>query len=594
MPSYRPPLREMRFVYRELLDPARLQALPGYGELDPELVEAVIEEAGRFCAEVLAPLNRVGDEEGCRLEGGEVRTPTGFRDAYRRYVEGGWPGLGCEPEHGGQGLPETVHVLVEEMVCSANLAFGIYPGLARGAYNAILEHGDEAQKAVYLPRLADGSWGGTMCLTEPQCGTDLGLVRTRAEPVGDGSYRITGSKIFISAGEHDLTENIVHLVLARLPDAPPGTAGISLFIVPKFLPREDGTPGERNAVTCSAIEHKMGINGSATCVLDFDGAVGWLMGEPHKGMRAMFTMMNAARLAVGIQGLGLAEAAYQAAAAYARERLQGRAPGGPRHPDKPADPILVHPDVRRMLLTMRAWTEGCRALAGRVAQALDVARRDEDPARREAAHDYVSLMTPVVKAFFTDAGFECANLAVQVYGGHGYIREQGVEQLVRDARITQIYEGTNGIQALDLVGRKLPAHFGRLARRFFHPVAEYLEARRGDEALAEFTAPLAKAFGRLQRATAWIAEQGLRDPEQAAAAATPYLRLFGLTALAFEWARMAELGLAGADGAEGRFYRAKVETARFYMQHLLPQSGGLLASILAGKAAITGFDDEAF
>ncbi|KAA3629729.1 MAG: acyl-CoA dehydrogenase [Proteobacteria bacterium] len=594
MAVYNPPLRDLQFVYHELLDPARLQALPGCEEFDGDLVNAVLEEAGKLCAEVLFPLNRSGDEEGCHFENGEVRTPAGFKEAYQQFVAGGWTAIACDTEYGGQGLPNTVNVMVEEMICSTNLSFGMYPGLSHGAYNAIKAHGSEELKNLYLPKLTDGTWSGTMCLTEPQCGTDLGLVRTKAVPQSDGSYRITGTKIFISAGEHDLTENIVHLVLARLPDAPAGIKGISLFLVPKFLPDANGDVGGRNGVVCGSIEHKMGIKASSTCVMNFDDATGWLLGQPHKGMRAMFTMMNTARLDVGIQGIGLGESAYQGAVEYARERIQGRALKGAQFPEKAADPLFVHPDVRRMLLTQRAYVEGARALAGWLASEIDVYQRSENADEVQAAEDLVALLIPVLKSFGTDMGFECANLGVQVYGGHGYIRENGMEQYVRDARITQIYEGTNGIQALDLVGRKLPAHMGRYLRRFFHPVADYIEAHKDDEALAEFIGPLAKVFGRLQKATAFIAEKGMRDPNEAGAASVDYQRLFALTTLAYLWTRMAEIALAKVDGGESQFYQAKIDTARFYMQRLLPQGGGLFGAILAGGKSMMAFNDEAF
>ena len=594
MPIYAAPLSDMRFVLHELAGSERLRALPGCEELGPELVDPVLEEAARFCTEVLLPLNRSGDEEGCRLENGVVRTPKGFREAYRAYREGGWTALGAAPDYGGQGLPKSVGVLVEEMICSANLSFGTYPGLTHGASMALERHGTPEQKALYLPKLVSGEWTGTMCLTEPQCGTDLGLIRTRAVPAEDGSFRITGSKIFISAGEHDLSENIVHLVLARLPDAPPGTRGISLFVVPKFLPTEDGRPGARNGVACTALEHKMGIRASATCAMAFDGARGWLVGRPHRGLSAMFTMMNEARLAVGVQGLGIAEIAYQNAVAYARERLQGRALDGMKAPDKPADPILVHPDVRRMLLTMRAMTEGCRALAALTALEHDVSLRHPDAETRQAADDFVQLMTPIVKALFTDTGFEAASLGMQVWGGHGYIRENGMEQFLRDIRIAQIYEGTNGIQALDLVGRKLGAHGGRYLRRFFHPVLAFLEARSDDPAMEEFVLPLSRAFGRLQQVTAEVARRGLSDPFEAGAAASEYLRLFGLTALAWAWARMAEIALAKQAADETGFYRAKLATARFFMQRILPETGALAAKVLAGGATLRAFEDAAF
>jgi len=595
MATYHAPLRDLRFVYHELHGLDALADLPDYAEATPDIVDAVLEEAGRFCSEVLAPLNGSGDEQGCRLEAdGTVHTPDGFVDAYARFVEAGWNTLSAAPEHGGQGLPHALDLMVQEMISSANMAFGMYAGLTEGAVSALGAHGSEALRATYLEPLVQGRWAGTMCLTEPQAGTDLGLLRTRATPRDDGSYAIDGTKIFISAGDHDLTENIVHLVLARLPDAPPGVKGISMFVVPKILPAEDGGLGARNGVGVGALEHKMGIRASATCVLNFDDASGWLVGEPHGGLRAMFTMMNAARIFVGVQGLGLAETAYQNAAAYARERLQGRALKGPAAPEQPADPLTVHPDVRRMLLTMRAWVEGGRALAAWVSGALDTARKHPDPARRATADDFVALMTPVTKAFLTDLGSEVTNLGVQVYGGHGYIREHGMEQLVRDARITQLYEGANGIQALDLVGRKLPAHFGRQLRSFFHPLQAWVEAHAGEAELEPYAGPLAKALDRLQRATLWVATRGLADPDEAAAAASDYLRLFGLVALAYLWARSAEVALAQRDGDETAFYRAKLDTARFYMERLLPQSGALLAALMSGSRTLMAFDDSQF
>ncbi len=596
MASYAPPLRDMRFIYHELHDCDALAALPGLSEFTADLVDPVLEEAGKLCAEVLQPLNRPGDEEGCRLENGVVRTPKGFPEAYRLFREGGWTALACDPAYGGQGAPAVLDTLVAEMICSANLSFGIYPGLSHGAYCALHDHASDALKDTYLPKIVAGTWSGTMCLTEPHCGTDLGLIRTRALPADDGSYRITGTKIFISAGEHDLTDNIIHLVLAKLPDAPTGSGGISLFLVPKFLPDGDGSLGARNGVQCSSLEHKMGIKGSATCVLNFDDATGWLVGKPHQGLKAMFTMMNNERLAVGVQGLGLGEASYQGAVAYARDRLQGRSLSGTKAPDKPADPIIVHPDVRRMLMIQRATSEGCRALAVWVARALDEQNHHPDPESRKAAGDLVGLMTPIVKALLTDLGTESANLGMQVLGGHGYIREHGMEQYVRDARIAQIYEGTNGIQALDLVGRKIGMNGGRPLRRFFHPVAEHIAARAGDATLAPFVGPLARAFGKLQLATAEVARRGIAEPEEAGAAATDYLRLFGLTALAYMWARMAEIAaarIAASEDADG-FYAAKLVTARFYMDRILPQTSALFAQITAGGASIMALDEAAF
>ena len=594
MTQYKAPLRDYRFVLNELFDAGELAKLPGYEEATPDLMASVLEEGAKLCEEVLLPINRSGDEEGCTFENGVVRTPKGFKEAYGTFREGGWTALGCDPAYGGQGLPRTLHFFVEEMICASNLAFGMYPGLSYGAYNAIKEHASDTLRQRFLPKLADGTWSGTMCLTEPHCGTDLGQIRTKAEPAGNGTYKITGTKIFISAGEHDLTENIVHLVLAKIPGGPPGTRGISLFVVPKFLAKEDGGLGARNGLRCGSIEHKMGIKASSTCVMNFDGAEGYLVGEAHKGMRAMFTMMNGARLGVGLQGLGLGETAYQTAKAYAQERLQGRSVAGDKFPEKPADPIIVHPDVRRMLLTMRAWNEGARALAAWVAIELDRAAKHPDPAVRQEADDLVSLMTPIVKAMFTENGFVTCNLGMQVMGGHGYIREWGMEQLVRDGRITLIYEGTNGIQALDLVGRKLPMHMGRLLRAFFHPVDAYIRQRLEKPELAEFVLPLAKAFGRLQQSAALLAQKGLADPEEAAAGASDFLRLFGLVAYAYMWARMAEIALGKSAGEDAAFYGGKLATARFFMTRLLPESSALAAQIGAGAKTLMALEAEAF
>jgi alkylation response protein AidB-like acyl-CoA dehydrogenase len=597
MQIYNAPLRDMRFVLHELHDSESLAKLPGFEEATPDLIDTILEEAAKFFTEVLLPLNAAGDAEGCHYENGVVRTPKGFKEAYKAFAEGGWGALNADPAYGGQGLPESVSKLVEEMICACNLSFGLYPGLTHGAYLALKSYGSDALKDLYLPKLVDGSWTGTMCLTEPHCGTDLGLLRTKAVPQADGSYTLTGSKIFISAGEHDLSDNIVHLVLGRLPDAPPGIKGISLFVVPKFLPDGTGAPGQRNGVSCPGIEHKMGIKASATCQINFDDATGWLVGEPHKGMRAMFVMMNSERLSVGTQGLGLGEASYQAAVAYAQERLQGRSLAGAKHPDKPADPIIVHPDIRRMLLTMRAYNEGCRALGVWVANAFDRMERQPDEAGRAEAEEFIALMTPIVKALFTDLGFEAANLGVQVFGGHGYIREHGVEQYVRDARIAMIYEGTNGIQALDLVGRKLPANMGRSLRRFFHPVSAFIEAHAEDPDMGALVQPFARAFGALQLATGFIAEKGLTDPEEAGAAATDYLRLFGLVALGFMWVRMAKVAaekLPGAGEADAAFYRTKRQTAAFYIDRILPQTGALWYQIKSGKASMMAMADAAF
>ena len=596
MQTYEAPLRDMRFVLHELHDFDRLTALPAFADLNVETVDVVLEEAGKLASEVLLPLNAPGDAEGCVLENGVVRTPKGFKQAYDIFREGGWPSLAGDPQYGGQGLPESVSKLVEEMICGANLSFSLYPGLTHGAVLALHAHGSEEQKALYLPKMIEGSWSGAMCLTESQCGTDLGMLRTRAVPQDDGSYRLNGSKIFISAGEHDLTENIVHLVLARLPDAPPGIKGISMFVVPKFLPREDGSAGQSNGILCTGIEHKMGLKASATCQISFDDAKGWLVGAPNKGMQAMFTMMNEERLGVGIQGLGVASAAYQSAVFYAKERLQGRSLSGPKRPDLAADPIIVHPDVRNMLMKMRVSVEGCRAVGIWVARAVDLSKHAETEVERKAAEDFVALMTPVVKALFTDLGYEAASLGVQVHGGHGYIREHGVEQYVRDARIAMLYEGTNGIQALDLLGRKMSAHAGRYLRGLFHPVADFIETHKKDPAIGRMIEALERAFGALQLATAQIARSGLSDAEEAGAAATDYLRLMGLVSIGYMFVRSAAIAsekLKQADDASG-FYRAKMASAQFFIDRVLPQATGLFLAIKSGKASTMALEEAAF
>ena len=592
MQVYNAPIRDMRFVMHELHNSAAHVAEIGAPDVTAELMDSILEEAGKFAKDILLPINASGDEEGCKLENGVVRTPAGFVDAYKKFCQAGWGGLSSPTEYGGQGLPEILGKMVEEMQCSANLSFGLYPGLTHGATLALEGHGSEELKRRYLPKMIDGTWSGTMCLTEAQCGTDLGMMRTKAIPQADGSFKISGAKIFISAGEHDLTENIIHLVLARIEGAPKGIKGVSMFLVPKFIPSEDGRPGARNGVTCTAIEHKMGLKASATTQLYFDDATGWLVGESEKGMRAMFTMMNAERLSVGIQGLGVAETAYQSAAFYAKDRLQGRSLTGAKYPEKAADPIIVHPDVRRTLMTVRAYVEGCRALSGWVATALDLETKATDPVRRQEAEDFVAIMTPVVKALFTDLGFELSSMALQVYGGHGYIRDHGMEQLVRDARICMIYEGANGIQALDLVGRKMPAHMGRFLRGFFHPVQNFIEENSADPKIL----PLAKSFAALQQATAHLAAVSQKDPEEAGAAATDYLRLMGLVALGFMWAKtakVAEAKLPEANGDAG-FYKAKLTTAQFFADRLLPQTGALWSAIKAGKGSTMELEEAAF
>jgi len=589
MPQFSPPLRDHLFCLYDLLGFESHARLPGFEGLTRDVIEAVLAQSARFCSDVVFPLNRSADEEGVHFAEGRVTTPKGFREAYAELVAGGWPALTADPAHGGQGMPHMVNILFEEMLNGACLSFGLFPGLTRGAYVLLKDHGSEAQKALYAARLASGEWAGSMCLTEAHCGTDLGLLRTQAVPQPDGSHALTGTKIFISAGEHDLTPNIVYFVLARLPDAPKGSRGISLFLVPKVLVNADGSLGRRNGISCGAVEQKMGIHGCPTCVINLDGATGFLVGEPHQGLKAMFAMMNAERIAVGIHGLAIAEASYQNAVAYARERLQGRSPSGPCAPEKPADPIIVHPDVRRMLMTMRALIEGCRMLALWTAQALDASERHPDAAARKAADDLVALMTPVVKAFLTDSGSEVANLGVQVLGGHGFIRANGQEQHVRDVRITQIYEGTNGIQSADLLGRKV-LHLDLFAA-FATPVTSYVTTHEGREELAEFVAPLAAAFDLLEDATRFVRERAAAHPEEMGAAAVDYMRLFALTSLAYLWARAAEAALPKSNED---FHRAKLATARFFMQRILPDTASLHAKILSGALPVMEMDEAMF
>ena len=596
MPVYNAPLRDLKFVYNELFNADDLQQLPGFEEATPDLVEAILEEAGKFCENELLPLNQVGDQEGCQFEDGKVTTPTGFKQAYDAFHENGYAALISPPEYGGQGLPKTLGFMIQEIICATNMAFGMYPGLTEGACRAIETFASDELKQTYLPNMIAGTWSGVMCLTEPHCGTDLGMLRTKADANDDGSYHLTGTKIFISAGEHDMTDNIVHLVLARAPGAPEGIKGISLFLVPKIAVNDDGSLGESNNVVCGAIEHKMGIHGNSTCVMNFDGARGFLIGKLHKGMSAMFVMMNAARLGVGMQGLGISEVAYQNSVNYARERIQGRSLKGAAQPEKAADPLTVHPDVRRMLLTMRAYTEGNRALNVWVARALDMSINAEDPKQREDAEALVALMTPICKSFMTDCGSDIANMGVQIYGGHGYIAEWGMEQFVRDARIAQIYEGTNGIQALDLVGRKMPERMGRNLRPFFHTINEYLEEKMHDDRdeIQPLIMMLAKSFGRLQIVTGWIAQKGMKNPEEGAAAATDYLRMCSLVALGYLWLRMADIALDNLAGDETVFYQAKVDTANFFFKRLLPQTSSLMSAIMSGSDSMMSFDEAAF
>lgn len=592
MAEYKAPLRDMRFVLNEVFDVATLWSqLPGLAEaVDADTAMAVLEEAGKVTGKTIAPLSRAADEEGCHWDNGSVRTPAGFIEAYNTYAEGGWVGVGGDPLFGGMGMPKVVSAQVEEMVNASSLAFGLYPMLTAGACLSINAHASEALKEKYLPNMYSGVWAGSMCLTEPHAGTDLGIIRTKAEPQADGSYKVSGTKIFITGGEHDLTENIIHLVLAKLPDAPAGPKGISLFLVPKFLVNEDGSLSARNPATCGSIEHKMGIQGSATCVMNFDEAVGYIVGEPNKGLAAMFTMMNYERLGVGIQGLASAERSYQNAVEYARDRLQSRAPTGPQAKDKVADPIIVHPDVRRMLLTMKALTEGGRAFSTYVAMQLDSAKYSEDAATRKRSEELVALLTPVAKAFLTDLGLECTVHGQQVFGGHGYIREWGQEQLVRDVRITQIYEGTNGIQALDLVGRKVVASGGAYYKLFADEIREFIGASAAD--LGEFTKPLAASLDQLDELTNWVLDQAKGNPNEIGAASVEYLHAFGYVAYAYMWALMARAAKAGEGDAD--FYGAKLGTARFYFARLLPRVHSLAASVKAGSESLYLLDAAQF
>ncbi|HVV92296.1 MAG TPA: acyl-CoA dehydrogenase C-terminal domain-containing protein [Hyphomicrobiales bacterium] len=603
MPTYTAPADNVLFLLRDVLGYEKYSNLAGFSEAPLDVLEAVVREAARLCEEVMQPLNEVGDREGVtRLPDGSVRTPKGFKEAYAAYAAGGWSGVAIPAEHGGQGLPGVVGAALGEFMASSNQGFANYPGLSAGAALAIIKHATPEQMAVfqkaYLPKLVDGTWTGTMNLTEAHCGTDLGLIRTRAARQADGSYRITGSKIFITGGEHDLTENIVHLVLARVEGAPAGVRGISLFLVPKFIADDGGKPGQRNAVSCGKVEEKMGIHGSATCVMNYDGATGWLVGEENKGLTGMFVMMNEARLNVGISGLAMSEVAYQNAASYAKERLQGRALAGPEHPDQPADPIIVHPDVRRMLMTIRAFNEAARGVALWTALTNDVARRSPDEKERQAAEDHVALLTPVIKGVFTDMGFANAVMAQQIYGGHGYITETGVEQFVRDARISMIYEGANGIQALDLVGRKLPRDNGRAVLAFFNELGGFLKENAEDAALAPLLKSLKTAMGHLEQATTWFVTNALgkRDPYAAAAGSYDYMHLFGLVVLGYMWCRIAKV--AGAKAAEGNGaaepMKHKLVLARYFMERMLPETGARLAAVTAGPEALMALPEEAF
>ncbi|VXC98508.1 acyl-CoA dehydrogenase [Pseudomonas sp. 8Z] len=594
MPEYKAPLRDMRFLIDDVFAfPAHYEAL-GASDASPDMVAAILEEGAKFCEQVLAPLNRSGDEEGCHFDGGVVTTPKGFKEAFAQYAEGGWMGLAADPLYGGQGLPESLGLIVSEMVASANQSWAMYPGLTHGAMSAIHTHGSEEQKQTYLTRLTEGRWTGTMCLTEPHCGTDLGIIKTRAVPQADGSYALSGTKIFISAGEHDMSENIVHLVLAKLPDAPAGTKGISLFIVPKFLPQGEGV-GARNAVSCGSIEHKMGIKASATCVINFDGATGYLIGEANKGLACMFTMMNHARLGTGMQGLCLGEASYQGALRYARERLQMRSLTGPKAPDKAADPIIVHPDVRRMLLTMKAFNEGNRALAYFTAQLIDVAHHAETAEARQDAENLLAFLTPICKAFMTETGLEVTNHGMQVFGGHGYIREWGMEQLVRDCRIAPIYEGTNGIQALDLLGRKVLGSQGKLLMAFTRLVHKFCEAQAAHPQLAAQVAQLAMLNRQWGELTQQIGMAAMQNPDEVGAASVDYLMYSGYVTLAYFWLRMAVVAQEKVTaGEDDGFHQAKLVTCAFYFQRILPRTEAHRLAIGAGSASTMQLAEDCF
>jgi acyl-CoA dehydrogenase len=596
MPSYKAPLEDVGFLLNDVFQFDRYNNLPGFSDASADVRDAILEEAAKLSEQVLQPLNRVGDLEGCvRHDDGSVTTPKGFKEAFKQVTEGGWLGLSSPAEYGGQGLPVALSQTVSEFQCSANMAFSMYGGLTMGATAALIVHGRPEQKAIFLPKMVSGEWTGTMNLTEPQCGTDLGLLRTKAVKQDDGSYKISGTKIFISAGEHDLADNIIHLVLARIEGAPAGIKGVSLFVVPKVLVNADGSLGARNGVSCGSIEHKMGIHGNSTCVMNYDSATGWLIGEENKGMQGMFVMMNEARLGVAVQGLAQSEVAYQNAVAYAKDRLQGRSLSGPKSPDKPADPIIVHPDVRRTLLTIRAFNEAARAMVVWTALKSDVAHRSDDAKERQAADDHMGLMTPVLKGVLTDGGFANAVSAQQMFGGHGYIAEWGMEQFVRDARIAMIYEGANGIQALDLVGRKLPRDGGRAAMAFFAEVGSFAKEHGADEAMKPYVAPLSAALGHLQQATMWLMQNAMAKPDNAGAGATDYMQLFGLTAFAYMWAKMAKVAQdkIAASGATP-YLTTKLVTGRFFMERMLPETSVHLARIQTGSATTMELPAEAF
>ncbi len=597
MPTYQAPITDSKFIINEVLKIERFANLPGFENATPEMIEAILTEGGKFIENELFPLNQVGDVEGCtRADDGSVTTPKGFKQAYDQYCAAGWGTLSAPEEFGGQGLPHIVSMAFEEYMASGNMAFAMYPGLTHGAVSSILAKGSQAQKEKYVPNMISGKWTGTMNLTEPHCGTDLGLIRTKAVPNDDGSHEITGMKIFISSGEHDMAENIIHLVLAKTPDAPDSVKGISLFIVPKFLVNDDGSLGDRNAVSCGSIEHKMGINGNSTCVMNYDDATGYLVGEENKGLAAMFIMMNVARLGVGQQGLGIAEVAYQNAVHYANDRRQGRALTGPKDLDEKADTLFVHPDIRRMLLDGKAFTEGMRSLCLWAALQADLVHKAQTEEEREFSDDLLSLLTPVIKGYGTDKGYDVATNAQQVYGGHGYIGEWGMEQYVRDARITMIYEGANGVQAMDLVGRKLAQNGGRAVQTFFKVVDDECAAAKEKEPLADFAERLEKANGELKAATMWFMQNGMANPDNVGAGAHHYMHIMGIVALGLQWLRMAEAAQAALDGgnANKAFYETKLVTARYFSERFMPEAGALRRKIEAGSEAIMALDPEAF
>ena len=594
MQVYKAPLKDYKFLIKDFLNSGSTDLLFKNSGINQSDLEMILDEAAKLCEEILLPINQSADTEGCTFNKGKVTTPKGFKEAYKNFVANGWQGITVDKKYGGQNLPYFMNIFLDEMISSSNMSFSLYPVLTSNAIEAIEKSASDEIKKLYLPKLSTGEWTGTMNLTEPHCGTDLGLSKTKAQSQEDGSYKITGTKIFITCGEHDMSENIIHLVLAKTPNSPEGIKGISLFVVPKIIPNADGTLGEYNLLECGSIEKKMGINASPTCVMHYNEAKGWLVGDLHKGMQAMFIMMNGARLMVGVQGLGIAEISYQSALHYAKERLQGRSLGGAKFPDKPADPIIVHPEIRKNLLKIKTLTEGLRGLMAWTGLQVDISKIEKDKFKKQTANDWVSLMTPILKSFSTDVGCEAANLALQIYGGHGYIKDHGIEQLVRDSRIAPIYEGTNGIQALDLVGRKMPMHTGRLLKSFFHVVKKYLEKNSFNYNLNEFIPPLAKSFGRLQQVTSFITSKGLSNPDEAAGPAVDYLKMFSLVAIGYVWTQYAEISSNKKNEDPEGFYKAKIESGKYYMAKILPETGSLMSSILSGAKYYNEYDDKYF